>query len=162
LAKEAKMKKNVFLMGILSVALVFGTALFVGCDSGDSGPSTPAFDGASLAGTKWVYEGTEDMMGMTTITVKATLKFTSDTAGEVTVAITKWDPDPGAETKTKLEGMITEDNGAFTSTYTAASKSGTYTLKSETTGTFTVDVSGKTLTTTDDDDKEEITVYKLQ
>jgi hypothetical protein len=35
LAKEAKMKKNGFLMGILSMVLVFGMALFVGCSDGD-------------------------------------------------------------------------------------------------------------------------------
>jgi hypothetical protein len=33
LVKEAKMKKNDFLMGILSVVLIFGLALFVGCNA---------------------------------------------------------------------------------------------------------------------------------
>jgi hypothetical protein len=174
------MKKNVFLMGILSVVLVFGMALFVGCDDGggDSGPSTPAFDGSSLAGTTWGAEETVDLSEMADgaeakIKGKRTLNFTSAAAGTITAVITDfigadWDD----ETKKMIKAMVEMDKVPFTPTYDSTAKTGTVTYstpsffeegKTETTKlSFTVDVSAKTLTTTDDDDKDEITVYKLQ
>jgi hypothetical protein len=162
------MKKNVFLMGILSVALVFSMALFVGCDSGDGGggSSTPAFDGASLAGTTWVNEKVEDLSKLVgeTASVKGTAKlnFTSDTAGTYTAALSDWVGNWDNDSKAFLTAMVTGDNGAFTSTYAATSKTGTYTRKSGTLP-FTVDVSAKTLTTTEVDGGEtETVVYKLQ
>jgi hypothetical protein len=99
-----------------------------------------------------------------TFTLKVTLKFTSDTQGEAKAEITKYDPDPGEEMKSKMKESMAEDNGAFTSTYTADAKTGTYTLKSGTTGTFIVDVAKKELTTTqvDDDGETETSVLKLQ
>jgi hypothetical protein len=162
------MKKNVFLTGILSMVLVFGTALFVGCKA--------SFNGSTLAGTKWVSEETEDLsfledgLGMK---VKVTLNFTSTTAGTITVAVTEWIGTWEAESKTKMEGMITAGNGPFTSIYDSATKAGTVTYNTpdmleegatETTHLpFTVDVSAKTLTTTEVDGEEtEITVFKLQ
>jgi hypothetical protein len=180
LAKEAKMKKNVFLMGILSVALVFGTALFVGCDSGDGGggSSTPAFDGSALAGTTWVNEAPEDFDGMlkgASVKIKVTLAFTSDTSGTITAEVTEWIGTWEPEMKTKMGGIITADNGPFTSTYDPATKAGTVTHdvtdifedeKVTTTLPFIVEVNAKTLTTTevDEDDEEDIetTVFNLK
>jgi hypothetical protein len=100
--------------------------------------------------------------------MKVTLQFNSDIAGTVTIAITKWNGPWDAEMKTKVEGMMAEENGPFTSTYNAETKTGTYTQTNSeeevSAGTFTVDVGKKELTTTitDEDGETETTIFKLQ
>ncbi|MDR1219655.1 MAG: hypothetical protein LBK73_08620 [Treponema sp.] len=155
------MKKKLFFAGMAALLLTFGLVV-AGCGGGDDG-GTP-FDGATLAGTKWVATANEPMGGGLSFDTKATLEFTSDTAGTATFEVTKWNGQWPEEMKTKIQAGMAEDNGAFTSTYDAAAKTGTYTLKSGTTGTFTVDAGKKELTTTEVDeygDTESI-IYKLQ
>ncbi|MDR1074315.1 MAG: hypothetical protein LBL45_11715 [Treponema sp.] len=160
------MKKKLFFAGMAALLLTFGLVV-ASCGGGDDG-GTP-FDGATLAGTKWVaiQSNVPYPFGAgLSMDMKATLEFTSDTAGTATVDVTKWNGDWDADTKEKAQGMMAqdEDNGAFTSTYDAATKTGTYTLKSGTTGTFTVNVEKKELTTTevDEDGETETIIYKLQ
>jgi hypothetical protein len=157
-------KNKHFMLGMLALLLTFGLVL-VGCptDSGnDSGGSS--FDGTTLAGTKWVATQSSDLGQGQGIDVKATLQFTSDTAGTATFEVTKWNGTWTDELKEYFNTIITESNGPFTSTYDAATKTGTFTLnKSTTAQTFKVDVEKKELTTTDEDDEEtEPPAFKLQ
>jgi hypothetical protein len=158
-------KNKHFMLGMLALLLTFGLVL-VGCptDSGDDGGGTP-FDGSALAGTKWTAtQSAMPVFAGLTVDTKATLQFTSDTAGTAAFEVTKWNGQGWSEEmKSKIKEGISEDNGAFTSTYDAAAKTGTYTLKSGTPGTFTVDAGKKELTTTQVDDGEtETTIFKLQ
>jgi hypothetical protein len=101
-----------------------------------------------------------------------TLAFTDASAGTITAAVTQWIGAWDAESKEFINTMVSADNGPFTYTYDSAVQTGTvtYTRKSmfgggddTTTLQFTVDVSAKTLTTTEVDDGEtETSVYKLQ
>jgi hypothetical protein len=152
-------------MGILSMALIFGTALFAGCD-----------DGSSLAGTTWVAETTlyflEPAVAEAKIKGKTTLDFTSAVAGTFTAEITEWIGNWSDANKTFINTIATADNGPFTSTYDSATKTGALTYNaSDISGngktaanlSFTVDVTAKTLTTTQDDDGEiETTVFNLR
>jgi hypothetical protein len=65
------MKKKAFLTGILGMALVFTTLLFVGCKDEEDNP---------FEGTTWVSTYTEQGM-----TITATLSFTSDSAFSMTM-----------------------------------------------------------------------------
>jgi hypothetical protein len=151
-------KGKLFILGMLAAALTFGLVL-VGCPDGGS-----SFDGATLAGTKWIATQTNvSIMGALTVDIKATLEFSADTAGTATFEITKWSEGWSEELKSKMQASMTEDNGPFTSTYDNTAKTGTYTLKSGTPGTFTVDAGKKQLTTTEVEDGETRTGnYKLQ
>ncbi|MDR1175725.1 MAG: hypothetical protein LBK83_09700 [Treponema sp.] len=156
-------KSKLFLAGMAALLLTFGLVL-AGCPT-DGGGGGSSFDGTTLAGTNWVatknvpYPFGGDGLSMDT---EARLEFSSNTAGTATRTVTKWNGDWPEEFKSKMEGMMKADNGAFTSTYDAAAKTGTYTLKSGTPGTFTADVGKQTLTAIEVDDGEaETTVYKL-
>jgi hypothetical protein len=148
---------------------------------GSGGSNTPSFDGSSLAGTIWVAETTEDFSEMADgaeakIKAKSTLDFTSASAGTITVEITEWIGKWDDKDKEFITAMGVLDHVAFTSTYDSTAKTGTviYSTPSmfdeeeleETNLSFIVNVSAKTLTTTevDEDDEEDIetTVYTLK
>jgi hypothetical protein len=105
-------------------------------------------------------------MGMPVLSmdIKVTLVFASDTEGTATAEVTKWNGQWPDELKEKVQTGMDEDNGAFTCIYNAEAKTGTYTLKSGTKGTCTVDVDKRELTTTEPDEDGEMvtTVFKLQ
>jgi hypothetical protein len=143
--------------------------------SGDNdGSDTPSFAGSSLAGTTWVAETTLyfSEMAVAKINGKTTLNFTSATAGTFTAEITEWIGTWSDAHKTFINAIATAGNGPFTSTYDSATKAGTVTYNtSDISGngkkaanfSFTVNVSAKTLTTTEyDDGEKEITVFKLR
>jgi hypothetical protein len=157
------MKNKLFLAGMLAMALAFGL-IMTGCPT-DTDDDGPAFDGSTLAGTTWVAEQDADAQAqaMGLKKMKVTLAFSSDTAGTATMDV-EWTDSAPAEIKTKVGAMAAEENGPFTSTYDKTAKTGTYTLKDGTEGTFTVNVENKQLTTTVTEEGEdpEVTVFKLK
>jgi hypothetical protein len=143
-------------------------------NNNNSNNNNSNFDGSTLAGTKWVGEKTVSYWWNETMTanLKVTLEFISDTQVKVTSKVTRWGGDWSTEDMGKFEGMITEENDPYTSTYDATTRTGTYTMQvgpmelgSTINATFTVDVKMKTLTSTEvdeDDGETETTVFSLQ
>jgi hypothetical protein len=163
--KTTQKRNTLFLAGVFGMVLAFGLVL-AGCptDSDSGGGGTPNFDGASLAGTTWVVEDTEELMPGLSVGIKGTLTFNTDTAGAITFEAVSWSSGWDEEMKAKIGGMITSDNGPFTFTYDAADHTGEITESSGDTMTFTVDVDKRELTSTsiDEDDETETMVFKLQ
>jgi hypothetical protein len=156
-------KSSVLVVGLAAFVLAFGLVL-AGCADDDPGKS---FDGSTLAGTTWVSEKEYDetaqgLMGIKK--TKLTLEFSSDTAGTATAEVTEWAAGATDEQKAKMKGLTDATNGAVTGTYDKAAKTGTYTMKDGTKGTFAVDVEQKTLTTTETEEGEdpEVTIFKLK
>jgi hypothetical protein len=156
------MKKKLFLSGILGVALVFAIVV-IGCDNDDDGGGSN-FDGTTLVGTKWTVTQNVPYDAELSMDVKVTLEFSSNTAGTATVEVTDWYGNWDEAIKAYINATIAQGNVAFTYTYDAASKTGAFTGESGPTGTCTVDVGKKELTTTETDEEGETgtVIYKLQ
>ncbi|GAB6393180.1 MAG: hypothetical protein MdMp014T_2553 [Treponematales bacterium] len=122
LFKETGKKRDrlAFLCGLaITTALALAvSALLAGC--------AKKFDGTSLVGTTWVGENTEDLSsyGAGKYTAQGTLKFTSDSAVTQELKVTKWEDNWSDEMKSKLQGMMDEENGEFPYTYDAADHTG--------------------------------------
>ena len=140
------MKKKLFFTGMAALLLSFGL-LLLACDNGDSGSS---FDGSTLAGTKWTATDNMDVEEGKSIDLKMTLEFTSDTKGTAKIEVTKWNGTWTTAEKEYFEEMMSSMsmNEAFTSTYDATAKTGTFTMGN--TESFTVDVGKKELKTDGD------------
>jgi hypothetical protein len=107
------MKKNCIFVGMLAI-LVFGMVL-VGC--GDDTP-TPPFTGETLNGTTWEGTGTDDIKeDGRTVTIKSTLKFTSETSGDIAMGVTKFDGTWTVTEQDAVNAMFTGLSGPFTYTY---------------------------------------------
>jgi ABC-type glycerol-3-phosphate transport system substrate-binding protein len=132
------MKKRKVLFGIAALAFAAMVVL---------GGCAKKFDGSSLVGTTWVGESGADLSsyGAGKYTATVTAKFNSDTAGAIEIKVTKYEGNWPDEWKTKVQGIFTEQSGDFTYTYNADEHTGSA-KTAQSSASFTVDVSAKTLT----------------